>query len=47
MLLPLNKDEKILVTGPTANSMKYLNGGWSYNWQEKTQIPMQRTSLLF
>jgi beta-glucosidase len=31
-ILPLNKDEKILVTGPTANSMKYLNG-WSYNWQ--------------
>jgi beta-glucosidase len=32
-VLPLNKHEKILVTGPTANSMKYLNGGWSYNWQ--------------
>jgi beta-glucosidase len=32
-VLPLNKNEKILVTGPTANSMKYLNGGWSYNWQ--------------
>jgi beta-glucosidase len=32
-VLPLTKSEKILVTGPTANSMKYLNGGWSYNWQ--------------
>ncbi|MFZ0596563.1 MAG: glycoside hydrolase family 3 C-terminal domain-containing protein, partial [Flavobacterium sp.] len=32
-VLPLNKTEKILVTGATANSMKYLNGGWSYNWQ--------------
>jgi beta-glucosidase len=32
-ILPLNKNEKILLTGPTANSMKYLNGGWSYNWQ--------------
>lgn len=32
-VLPLNKSEKILVTGATANSMKYLNGGWSYNWQ--------------
>lgn len=32
-VLPLNKSDKILVTGPTANSMKYLNGGWSYNWQ--------------
>ncbi|HKO78016.1 MAG TPA: glycoside hydrolase family 3 N-terminal domain-containing protein [Flavobacterium sp.] len=32
-VLPLNKSEKVLLTGPTANSMKYLNGGWSYNWQ--------------
>lgn len=32
-VLPLNKSEKILVTGPTSNSMKYLNGGWSYTWQ--------------
>lgn len=36
-VLPLNKNEKILVTGPTANSMISLNGGWSYTWQgEKT-----------
>lgn len=32
-ILPLNKSEKILITGPTANSMKYLNGGWTYTWQ--------------
>jgi beta-glucosidase len=32
-VLPLNKSEKVLVTGATANSMKYLNGGWSYTWQ--------------
>ena len=32
-VLPLSKSEKILVTGATANSMKYLNGGWSYTWQ--------------
>jgi beta-glucosidase len=32
-VLPLTKTDKILVTGPTANSMKNLNGGWSYNWQ--------------
>lgn len=32
-VLPLNKNEKILVAGATANSMKYLNGGWSYTWQ--------------
>lgn len=32
-VLPLSKSEKILVTGATANSMKNLNGGWSYTWQ--------------
>lgn len=32
-VLPLDKKDKVLVTGATANSMKYLNGGWSYNWQ--------------
>jgi beta-glucosidase len=33
-VLPLNKEEeKILVTGSTANSMKSLNGGWTYTWQ--------------
>ncbi|MCK8520800.1 glycoside hydrolase family 3 C-terminal domain-containing protein [Aquimarina sp. D1M17] len=32
-ILPLSKEKKVLVTGPTANSMKYLNGGWSYTWQ--------------
>jgi len=32
-ILPLKKDLKILVTGPNANSMRTLNGGWSYTWQ--------------
>ncbi|WP_025741659.1 glycoside hydrolase family 3 N-terminal domain-containing protein [Aquimarina pacifica] len=32
-VLPISKDSKVLVTGPTANSMKSLNGGWSYTWQ--------------
>jgi beta-glucosidase len=32
-VLPLNKSEKILITGPTANSMISLNGGWTYTWQ--------------
>ncbi|NLJ20162.1 MAG: beta-glucosidase [Bacteroidales bacterium] len=37
-VLPLNKNAKILVTGPNANSMRSLNGGWSYSWQgEKTE----------
>ena len=32
-ILPLSKNAKILVTGPNANSMRALNGGWSYTWQ--------------
>ena len=32
-ILPLAKGQKILVTGPNANSMRCLNGGWSYTWQ--------------
>ena len=32
-LLPLKKGVKILVVGPNANSMRTLNGGWSYTWQ--------------
>lgn len=32
-VLPLKKDMKVLVTGPTANTMRSLNGGWSYTWQ--------------
>lgn len=32
-ILPLGKGTKIMVTGPNANSMRCLNGGWSYSWQ--------------
>ena len=32
-ILPLSKSNKILVCGPTANSMRSLNGGWTVNWQ--------------
>lgn len=32
-LLPLAKDQRILITGPNANAMRCLNGGWSYTWQ--------------
>ncbi len=32
-LLPLPAGKRILVTGPNANSMRTLNGGWSYSWQ--------------
>lgn len=32
-ILPLTMGKKILLTGPNANSMRCLNGGWSYSWQ--------------
>jgi beta-glucosidase len=32
-VLPLSKDTRILVAGPNANTMRALNGGWSYTWQ--------------
>lgn len=32
-ILPLKKGVKILVTGPNSNSIRSLNGGWSYSWQ--------------
>ncbi|HEY4324904.1 MAG TPA: glycoside hydrolase family 3 N-terminal domain-containing protein [Mucilaginibacter sp.] len=32
-ILPLKKNMKVLVTGPTANTMRSLDGGWSYTWQ--------------
>ena len=32
-ILPLAKGKKILLTGPNANQMRCLNGGWSYTWQ--------------
>ncbi len=32
-ILPLAKGKKIMLTGPNANQMRCLNGGWSYTWQ--------------
>lgn len=32
-ILPLQRGKKILLTGPNANQMRCLDGGWSYTWQ--------------
>ncbi len=32
-ILPLKKGSRVLVAGPNSNSMRSLNGGWSYSWQ--------------
>lgn len=35
-ILPLAKGKKVLLTGPNANSMRTINGGWSLSWQGET-----------
>ncbi len=46
-ILPLPKNAKVLVTGPNANSMRTLNGGWTYTWQgEKTDEYAQRYNTI-
>ena len=32
-VLPLSKDARILLTGPNADAIRCLNGGWTYTWQ--------------
>ena len=32
-ILPLKGSERIFVCGPNANTLRALNGGWSYRWQ--------------
>lgn len=32
-ILPLRRTDKVLVSGPTANSLNALNGGWTHTWQ--------------
>ena len=48
-VLPLKKSTRILLTGPNANSMRTLNGGWSYTWQgdeaEKPEFTAQYNTI--
>jgi beta-glucosidase len=46
-LLPLAKNRKVLVTGPTADSLISLNNGWSYVWQgsEESLYPKDRPTI--
>src|SRR5262249_51985655 len=47
-VLPLTKDRKVLVTGPTADSLVSLNNGWTYTWQgdNKNIYPKDRLTVL-
>jgi len=47
-ILPLPANARILVTGPNANSMRTLNGGWSYSWQgEKVEEFAQQYNTIY
>lgn len=46
-VLPLSKNAKVLVTGPTADSLVSLNNGWTYVWQgsEENLYPKDRDTI--
>jgi len=46
--LPLAKDRKVLVTGPSANKLSLLNGGWTLTWQgDKEELyPQEKDTIL-
>lgn len=46
--LPLNKNQKVLVTGPAANLRSVLNSGWTYTWQgnEESLYPKNKKTIL-
>lgn len=47
-ILPLPDNARILVAGPNGNSMRTLNGGWSYSWQgEKTEEFAQSYNTIY
>ena len=47
-ILPLSKNLKVLVTGPTANMLSPLNGGWTITWQgnEESLYPKDKPTIL-
>lgn len=47
-ILPLSKSKKVLVTGPTANLLSALNGGWTITWQgnEESLYPQEKNTVL-
>jgi len=46
--LPLSKNKRVLVTGPTANLRSVLNSGWTYTWQgnEESLYPKEKKTIL-
>lgn len=46
-ILPLAKNKKVLVTGPTADTLNSLNNGWTWTWQgsEQTLYPTDKMTI--
>ncbi len=46
-VLPLSRNAKVLVTGPTADSLVSLNNGWTYVWQgsEPSLYPKEKPTI--
>ncbi len=47
-ILPISKNKKVMVTGPTANKLSVLNGGWSFTWQGNNEslYPKEKLTIL-
>ncbi len=47
-ILPLNKKKKVLITGPTADKLMVLNGGWTITWQGNREdlYPAEKKTVL-
>lgn len=47
-ILPLKKDTNVLVTGPTANLLSVMNGGWTITWQGTVEdlYPQEKLTVL-
>jgi len=47
-LLPLKKNIKLLITGPTADKLMVLNGGWTITWQgnEEVLYPQEKFTIV-
>ena len=47
-VLPLSKKQKVLVTGPAADKLSVLNGGWTITWQgnEESLYPAEKYTIL-
>jgi beta-glucosidase len=47
-ILPLKKDARLLVAGPTANLLSVLNGGWTITWQgdNESLYPQDKLTVL-